>query len=439
MLSAETLVKLAKQEITQLTEEGCDTTVLEEELEALAGAREQHLRERLTDFFEIARRLRPDPHFPYREPSDLDGIRETRPDAERWTGDVDEGWLHDRLTGAWLGRCIGCMIGKPVEGKGRDEIEAILRTTKSYPLDGYFTAVEALPDGLAYKPGSESCLIPNIDRAVRDDDTDYTVLGLILMEQHGRGLSSEHVVMEWLRRLPFMRTYTAERAAMRNFVNELAPPESARWMNPYREWIGAQIRPDGIAYCVPGQPTLAAKLCHRDARISHTKNGIYGEMFFGALISAALCAGDLEACILRALAEIPRDSRLAEAVNRCIRWCADDTSWEQTWKRIIQHYGHYHPVHTINNALLCIMGLLHGGGDMRRSMTIAVMGGLDTDCNGATVGSVMGALLGAEGVPDDLAAPLNNTLETGLSGIARLQITHLIDRSVAAGKDVPAG
>jgi ADP-ribosylglycohydrolase len=433
MLSAQTLRTLARDEIIQLQQEGCDTTVLEETLATTEGAPEPYQQGRLIDLFEMARRLRPAPDFPYHEPSDLGEIREAAPgDLERWTAeDLTEDWLRDRLTGAWLGRCIGCMIGKPVEGKNRWEIELILREADAYPLDGYFPALESMPEKVSYKPASDPTLAPNIDHSVRDDDTDYTVLGLMLIEDYGVRLTSANVVDAWLTRLPYMRTYTAERAAMRNFVNEVLPPESARWVNPYREWIGAQIRADGLAYCAPGRPQLAATWCYRDAAISHTKNGIYGEMFFGAMIAAALGAEHLDACIWRALAEIPENCRLAEAVRECIGWCEQDDSWEDTWERITEKYGHYHAVHTINNALLCIMGLLHGEGDLRRSVAIAVMGGLDTDCNGATVGSVMGAMLGSEGVPADLSDPLNDTLETALSGVTRLKISDLVDRTMA--------
>jgi ADP-ribosylglycohydrolase len=436
MLSAPTLYTLAREEIIQLQQEGCDTAVLEELLEASEGADDTYVRGRLLDLFEMARRLRPAPDFPYDEPNDLGEIRERTPqDAERWTSDdLSEDWLRDRLTGAWLGRCIGCMMGKPVEGKSRWEIELILREDDAYPLDGYFPALETLPEGVTYKPASDECLAPNIDRGVRDDDTDYTVLGLMLGEESGVRLSSDDVANAWLTRLPYLRTYTAERAAMRNLVYEMAPPESARWMNPYREWIGAQIRADGLAYCAPGRPQLAATYCYRDAVVSHTKNGVYGEMFFGALISAALGAEHLDACIWRALAEIPHNCRLAEAIRECIVWCDEDDSWEQTWDRIMDSYGHYHQVHTINNALLCIMGLLHGAGDLRRSIAIAVMGGLDTDCNGATVGSVIGALLGSDAVPADLSNPLNDTLETALSGVGTLSTSELVERSVQVGR-----
>jgi len=431
MLSASTLITLAGDELAQLEQEGCDVTVMRETFRVTQGGDKASVQAALTDFFEMARRLRPRPDFPYHEPSDLESIRRARPDAERWTCDVDETWLRDRLTGAWLGRCIGCMVGKPVEGKSRSEIESILRAADAWPLEGYFPIVEDVPEGVTYRPASDPCLAPNIDHSVRDDDTDYTVLGMHLVEQHGPELAPEDVVGEWLVRLPYHRTYTAERAAMRNFICDVMPPESARWMNPYREWIGAQIRADGFAYCAAGLPELAAELCWRDACISHTRNGIYGEMFFGALIAAALGADDLGACIQRALAEIPENCRLAEAVRRCVDWCAADASWERTWERIMADYGHYHRVHTINNALLCIMALLHGERDLRRAVTIAVMGGLDTDCNGATVGSVMGALLGADGVPIELSRPLNDTLETALSGMSRMAISDLVERTLA--------
>ncbi|MGD9495916.1 MAG: ADP-ribosylglycohydrolase family protein [Armatimonadota bacterium] len=437
MLTGATLRSLASDELVQLEQEGCDITVLREDLQATEGADEAYARAALTDFFEVARRLRPSPDFPYVEPSELDAIRKARPDVERWTGETAEQWLRDRLHGAWLGRCIGCMMGKPVEGRKREEIETILRAADAWPLDGYFPVLEEVPEGISYRPSSDPCLAPNIDHAVRDDDTDYTVLGLHLVEQHGAEVAPAQVMRGWLEWLPYHRTYTAERVAMRNFVLEIRPPQSATWMNPYREWIGAQIRADGLAYCAAGRPTLAAELCWRDACVSHTKNGIYGEMFFGALIAAALGAEDLEACLFRALAEIPAESRLAEAVRNCIVWCAEAQSWEQTWERIMADWGHYHPVHTINNALLCLMGLLHGKGDLRRAVAITVMGGLDTDCNGATVGSVMGALLGTAGIPGDLAAPLNDTLDTALSGMSRLRISELAERSLQVALRMP--
>ncbi len=437
MLSADTLRKLAADELVQLEQEGCEVGQLSEMCQQAAEVDDPAAQTALMEFFGQAAELTSAPGWPYQEPSDLEGIRAARPEAERARSAIDEAALRDRITGAWLGRCIGCMMGKPIEGKSREEIEAILRAADAYPLTGYFPVVKNVPEGISYPPPDDPCLTPNITRGVRDDDTDYTTLGLHIIEQFGPQVTPEQIVQEWLVRLPYHRTYTAERAAMRNWVNEIMPPESARYMNPYREWIGAQIRADGWAYCAPGWPERAAEYAWRDACTTHTKNGIYGEMFFGALIAACFATDDLSEALSVALAEIPANCRLAEAVCECLAWCEQDESWEQTWDRIMADYGHYHRVHTINNALLCVMGLLHGKGDLRRSVAIAVMAGLDTDCNGATVGSVMGALLGAQGVTDDLAGPLNDTLETALSGMSRMAISELAERTLAVALRMP--
>ena len=53
----------------------------------------------------------------------------------------------------------------------------------------------------------------------------------------------------------------------------------------------------------------------RDAALSHTGNGIYGAMWVAAMNAAAFVLGDPAAVIQAGLAEIPPQSRLAEAVG----------------------------------------------------------------------------------------------------------------------------
>jgi hypothetical protein len=55
--------------------------------------------------------------FPFREPSDLRGIRAARRTGVRSLAlPYGDNELYDRLYGAWLARCAGCALGKPVEG-----------------------------------------------------------------------------------------------------------------------------------------------------------------------------------------------------------------------------------------------------------------------------------------------------------------------------------
>ena len=269
------------------------------------------------------------------------------------------------------------------------------------------------------------------------------------METYGPEFTSADVAAEWLARLPYDRVYTAERAAYRNLVNDIVPPDSATVMNPYREWIGAQIRCDGFAYCAAGWPERAAEFAWRDAVVSHTKNGIYGEMFFAALISACMATDDLHEAIAAARAEIPDRSRLARAIDDTVGWCEKDKDWETTWARMNEKYGHYHPVHTINNAVIVLLGCLHAhrvgqasrlspGEQFERAICISVMGGLDTDCNGATAGSVMGALLGVSGVPEKWTAPLRDTLHSALEGMNVNKISDLARRTVAVAENIGA-
>lgn len=216
------------------------------------------------------------------EPSDLAGIRalaqgET---CEKAAADFE------KIYGAWLGRCAGCLLGQPVEGWRRARINGLLEETGNLPLKGYISS--DIPAAVREKYGvrddqhaygaEKTGWINNVSYMPEDDDTNYTLLALKLVEQYGRGFMPDDAAENWLMNLPLLHTCTAERAAYINLAQSVYPPQSAVWRNPYREWIGAQIRGDLFGYICPGDMEKAAEMAWRDASISHVKNGIYGEM-----------------------------------------------------------------------------------------------------------------------------------------------------------------
>lgn len=440
------LKSIVLDEVVQRREEGYDTREVEEWLSRVKEPSTSDL-ERVLRGLEVCP-LRSD--FPYVEPLDFDGIVAERPwEPGRVELSLSDGEVLDKIYGGWLGRCAGCLLGKPVEGFSREQIEVWLRTADAYPLDDYFPPIYDVPsdapgwlkDRLShidavFKKTGVGVLRGQINRMARDDDIDYTILNLHVLESYGFEFTTMNVGEAWLTLLPYWQVYTAERAAYRNLVNGLTPPETATYMNPYREWIGAQIRADMWGYVAPGNPGFAAELAYRDASLSHVKNGVYGEMFVSAMVSAAFTTDDVRDVVYAGLSVIPRRSRFAEAVGDVLNWSVEFSDWRDTLSRIYGKYGHYHPVHTINNAAIVVMALLYGGGDYGRSIALSVMGGLDTDCNGATVGSILGVILGAEALPEKWVRPLNDTVESYVVGYDNSRVSKLAERTFKLARRV---
>jgi len=434
-MSYDDLERLVRDEIRQREEEGYDVSEIRFSLAEIKGRDYSSLKA----VMENLSKLKMKPDFPYKEPSELAEIRNERPKGPREiTTDLSDKELLNKIRGGWLGRCAGCLLGKPVEGLSKEQIEKWLKIADAYPLDDYFPPLSDLPrdaaEWLKSRGSRLEVLRGHIDHMVRDDDIDYTIINLHILKTHGFEFTTEDVGKAWLSNLPFLRVYTAERAAYRNLVNGLVPPETATYMNPYREWIGAQIRADMWGYVAPGMPEYGAELAFRDARLSHVKNGIYGEMFISAMISAAFATSDIEELINIGLSEIPAESRLSEAVKDVIEWRKKFSDWRESWKRINEKYGRYHRVHTINNAALVLLGLLYGEGDFERSITISVMGGWDTDCNGATAGSILGVMLGADRMPKKWIAPLNDRIESFVIGYNNSRISDLAEHTFNLAK-----
>jgi ADP-ribosylglycohydrolase len=378
-------------------------------------------------------RLERRPDWAYDEPDDEQALlklaRGVQPVA------VDPDALPDRLSGAWLGRTVGNTLGKPVEGLDRRAVESYLRAAGQWPLRGYLPLLDPLPAGVPrLHPTAPVATAGRFVDVPRDDDIDWTILSLHVLETHGRTFTTDDVAATWLDRVPFTQTYTAERAAYRNLVHGLRPPDTARWDNPYREWIGALIRGDAFGYVSPGDPGEAARLSLVDARLSHTGNGVYGEMWAAALVASALGARSAEEALRHARGVLPPRSRLAEVVDHVMLMHHDGTGHPQALDWVDDALGGYPWVHTLNNAALIMIGLLWGG-DFAQAVGITISGGRDTDSNAATVGSVFGALHGAGGVPADLVGTTHVHVRSAVRDFDRVRVDELAGRTWALAQD----
>lgn len=369
-------------------------------------------------------------NYKYIEPSTLDEIKILRKNNKPVRLAVAK-QLDKKIHGAWMGRICGCLLGKTVEGIKTDELLPFLKETDNYPMHRYILHSD-LNDGILSKYTfrfANRCYADKIDGMPVDDDTNYIVLAQQIIEKYGRNFTSYDVSRAWLALQSKDAYCTAERVAFCNFVKGFEPPESAKYKNPYREWIGAQIRGDYFGYINPGNPELAAEMAFRDASISHVKNGIYGEMFVAAMLSVAACTDNIKDIISGGLAQIPYTSRLHEAVTDVLTDFENGVSSQDCFTAIHNRYDEYDShdwCHTVSNAMIVVASLLCGNGDFGKSVCMAVETGFDTDCNGATVGSVLGMANGLDSIGNIWKNPIKDTLHTSFFGVGTVNISDRV-------------
>lgn len=439
-LSSDVVAERVRQEISVRALQGF---AVDGYMDRWEGAK--HSREALLALHDQLKALPMRPGWLYREPSDLAGIREARPapvPLPGWYLAEDE--IRNKIHGAWLGRTAGCILGKPLEmGFSQDDIRAYLEGANAYPLRDYVPAQSR--KGRVLRRDCTPSMLGYIRYAQEDDDLNYMALAVKLLEKYGPDFTTLDVGMNWLESIPFLWTWGPEHAVYLNLATAVGEHKAdgidleavTGYLNPGAEWIGAQIRADVYGYVCPGDPELAAEFAWRDAYLTHRMSGIYGAMWVAAMNAAAFTLLDMETIIRAGLAQIPERSRFSEAILQTMDWVRIDGDWRVTGRRIVERYDGYGFAGAINNACCVTAALLYGWGDgtaspaeaFERTITIAVQLGYDTDCNGATAGSVVGLVLGANLLPEKWIGCFNDTLRTCVAGFGEVSLSGMAART----------
>ena len=374
------------------------------------------------------KRLPIDKELAKKEPDDLKRIQALRPAGPRRMWDsFDRDVYAKRLEGALIGRMAGCSLGAPVEFWPVEKMEALAEENgDAFPPTDYWSRVPE-PKAKRYRMSRrEEYTRSGMVGVPVDDDIAYTLLGLLIVEEHGPDFTVEDVGKAWLKYLPY--ACTAEHVALMNLKKGLPATRVGETGNPYCEWIGADIRSDPWGYMAPGWPERAAAMAYTDAYISHRRQGIYGEMFFAAAIAAAFATDDPVEALRIGLTEIPRDCALAKAVRWALRVSPDIKDYRLARAAMDEKFKGMHRVHTINNACLTIWGITIGGTDFTRAIGETVAMGMDNDCTAATAGSIVGAVVGIGGISKHWHKSFDNTVHSYLIGKRKFSITGLIRR-----------
>ncbi|MBO5440270.1 MAG: ADP-ribosylglycohydrolase family protein [Clostridia bacterium] len=422
-------------EYRQSMDEGLDVENLKDVFEAVSKMKRTEHKEAICDtLFNIVCESKTREDFKYNEPSSLEEIIKLRKKYQIKKIRLSRKVLEKKIQGAWFGRICACMLGKPIECLWKEDIWKILKFSDNFPLNRYIKTTDIKED---MKHVGWILNRPFIDKingfAPYDDDTNYMVLAYEVIKRFGREFTPANMAKAWQDLQPKEAYCTAERRAFINFTNRFSPPNSATYKNVYREWIGAQIRGDYFGYINPQNPEMAAKMAFNDASISHIKNGIYGEMWASAMIACAFSTNSMEDIIRSGLAQIPYTSRLYERVSAVLDWYKSGMSSEECFNKIYEEWNDHNTFdwcHTISNAMIVATCLLYGEGDYSKSICMAVQAGFDTDCNGATVGSILGITNGIDGIDKKWIEPFNDTLQTTLFGYDMVKISEMAKKTL---------
>ena len=314
----------------------------------------------------------------------------------------------DKVYACWLGKNIGGTLGAPYECR---------KTIQT--LDFY----DPLPDKSA----------PN-------DDLDLQLAWLKCLEDRGIEITCGDLADYWVKCLSSY-PWNEYGFCRRNLGRGLRPPISGCFENYYIDEMGSPIRSEIWACVAPGDPQLAAALAWHDAVLDHAGGeGVYGEMFWAAVESAAFVVGDPHTLIRIGLEMIPLWSRISRVVRDAV-WCHDNAiPWEEARQRILNAFGHHNPCHAPQNHGFTILGWLYGT-DYGDKLCKAVNCGYDTDCTGATLGSVLGILGGTAGIPARWREPIGEPIVlhkfTGDCG-APADVAELTRRTEAVARQMLA-
>ena len=362
------------------------------------------------------------------EPDDLPGIQSLRPAGPRrlWQG-FEKNEYSDKVEGALLGRLAGCTLGAPVEFWSIEKMQALaIENGDAFPPTDYWSRVPE-PELKRYQVSPRKAYTrKGIAGVPVDDDIVYTLLGLLIIEEHGIEFTVEDVGKAWLKYLPY--ACTAEEIALKNLKKGVPARLAGASNNPYCEWIGADIRSDSWAYVAPGWPERAAIMAYRDACISHRRQGVYGEMFFAAAIAAAFHVDDPVEALRIGLTEIPRDCTLSKEIRWALRVSPEIRDYKHARAAVESRFSGMSHAHTINNACLTVWAITIGGTDFSRVIGEAVAMGMDNDCTAATAGSIVGAVVGKKDIPVRWYENFDNKIYSYLIGKKKFTISGVVSR-----------
>ncbi|MCL2056119.1 MAG: ADP-ribosylglycohydrolase family protein [Oscillospiraceae bacterium] len=262
---------------------------------------------------------------------------------------------------------------------------------------------------------------------------ELAVLSLLLMKRHGIHPSPKQMLDGMMESIPYARLFGAERAAYRAGALGISPPETALFLNPWREWGGGLCRGAFWGFLYHGSPEAAARAAYFDLSAAYTKNGLYAGMFAAALLAASAACGNIRVAIETAMDEIPQSSRLSHGLSQVLQLCDAGLPQEEIAARIRGFYdpspGQY-KYHAVPNAMACAAALLYSGYCMERAVSAVCSCGFDSETTAALAASAIGMMTGKQAAECDRQEKFPSGVRTCLAGHEWILFNELVKDTI---------
>jgi hypothetical protein len=321
-------------------------------------------------------------------------------------------------------KVLGCWMGKNCGG------------TLGGPLDRIYGEPE--PFDISWYPKLEPEGIPN-------DDLELQLIWLKALEEKGIDLTAADLAQYWLDHI----RYNPDEYGLNktNLRLGLKPPVSGAYNNWFKHCMGCPIRSEIWACIAPGVPRRAVRLAYEDGICDHAGGeSIYGEFFNTAMESAAFIESDYRKLIDIGRTYVPEGTATALAIDTALKAFDDGKDWKEARKQVLEATPSYNAQYSPINMGIQVIGLLYGEG-FGETLCLTVNCGYDTDCTGATVGSILGIVKGINGLDEKWTEPLGYDIMVRTEGGYLVnvsdgpypvpkEIESLTDRTIAIAKKV---
>jgi hypothetical protein len=269
--------------------------------------------------------------------------------------------------------------------------------------------LNGLPHEMRYinEPGNVLNYVPSLpDGAWTDDDTDFEWVYICEMQKARNAYLSPDTIYDLWRERISRRIWASNRFTRHLMDIGIKPPYTAYSpINPWASYnVGGYFLCETFSLIGPAMPQTASRIALNYTTVAVNNEPAQVTQLVATMISTAFIEDDLDVILDAGMAALDEKSLMRQIIRDVQGWHeAYPNDWRKTRSLLKEKYtqdgGSLRDKNGIElNTGAIIAAYLYGQGDMAETMKLAFNLGWDSDCNAATLGTILGVIRGYRGM-----------------------------------------